>query len=257
EPTGAIPAWPEPARSVPAVPARDATPTPAPPAPRRTSPVTVVAVAVAALAVAALAFVLLTGDDSTPSSEPRAALAGDAAATPEPEATVAVTAEPDAAAQDEEVDAVATEEPVEDAPAEDPPPAPTTRVVKGDGYEFTVPKGAGWSLGRRETGSSGRLFRRELTGPDGIVILIVHTPDDPARPDPSTVVRRRGLDAQATDAARLTLQDFPTDECEGRRCDDFVLNDPAFGGLAILANGTGSEPAAVAARDIARSVVAG
>jgi len=59
-----------------------------------------------------------------------------------------------------------------------------------------------------------------------------------------------------TDSRKLVLANFPTDECRDRECDDFVLNDPSFGGLALLASDSGG-PASKAAARIARSVSAG
>ena len=95
---------------------------------------------------------------------------------------------------------------------------------------------------------------RELHGPEGEVVKVIHTPDFEAKPDPSKVVERRALDGtQSARASLVVLQDFPTDECGDRRCDDFVLNDPGFGGVAILASDSGGTASDVA-RAIATSV---
>jgi hypothetical protein len=134
--------------------------------------------------------------------------------------------------------------------------AAASRLITGPGYELTAPGGQDWVIGPPETGNGGRLVTRLLTGPGGAVIRIAHTPGFEAEPDPDTVVSREPFAASAPDAERVTVEDFPTAECGDRLCDDFVLNDPVFGGMAILANGTGTDGAAAAAEQIALSVVA-
>lgn len=94
-----------------------------------------------------------------------------------------------------------------------------------------------------------------LTGPEG-VIVIVHTPGEPGRPDPDLVVSSRPIQTGAAETSRKTVEGFPTPECRDRLCDDFVLNDPAFGGLAILADDTGISSAATAGHEMALSAVA-
>lgn len=135
-------------------------------------------------------------------------------------------------------------------------PGEGARLIAGPGYEFNTPGGADWVVGPPETGNEGRQLTRLLTGPGGAVIRIVHTPAFEAAPNPDTVVSREPFVAPAQNAERVTLDDFPTPECRDRLCDDFVLNDPGFGGMAILANGTGGEGPAAAAEQIALSVVA-
>jgi hypothetical protein len=156
---------------------------------------------------------------------------------------------------------LATDRASEDAAADSPTDDTTTsgaaasRLITGPGYELTAPRGSDWVIGPPESGNEGRLLTRLLTGPGGAVIRIVHTPGSEAEPDPATVVSREPFAAPARDAQRFTVEDFPTAECGDRLCDDFVLNDPVFGGIAILANGTGMEGAAAAAEQIALSVV--
>lgn len=175
-------------------------------------------------------------------------------------------AQPDAA-QTETVEGPATaeESPKTDATPE-PLAAPTATaeqgsasaegspVIAGDGYELTVPAG-GWVVGEQRVENGGRLLRRMLTGPEG-VIVIVHTPGDPARPNPDLVVSSQPVQTGAAEASRETVEGFPTPECRDRLCDDFVLNDPVFGGLAILADDAGSSSAATAGQEMALSVVA-
>lgn len=231
-----------------------AAPPPPPPPPQHAAPtpsaggrrwVPIVAViAVLTLAGAGVAAaVVLRPDDDPPA----------AAETTEPEArTVTVPGET--------VTTVVTDTRTDAAPdtdddvVDDAPPPSTGRTVAGPGYVMTVPRGTGWTVGAARTGNGGRQLLRRIVGPGGIVIRIVHTPDFEAKPGSDFVVASEPIATPAASASRVTLEDFPTPECEQQLCDDFVLNDPAFGGLAILVNGTGDDDAAQAALAIAESV---
>jgi len=181
---------------------------------------------VAAVLVAIIAGVLLSGGDDEPATRVTIP-APEATDTPQPEATQEQTAEPT--------------------------PTAVERTVVEDGYTWARP-GAGWHVSARESASGGARVVRRLQGPDGALITIVHTPGEPAQPAASTVESEDPFTAPGvTDARKLVLQNFPTDECQDRRCDDFVLNDPNFGGLAILASDSGG-PASKAAARVARSV---
>jgi hypothetical protein len=159
--------------------------------------------------------------------------------TPEPAATAVATPS-----------ATATHTPT-------PPPATVAagvRSISGSGFAYTVPSTDGWSLSAAPHGAA--LLVRRLTGPDGELIRIVHSPAVRAEPVASTVVSEEAFDAPSVrDARKFVLAHFPSDRCAQRRCDDYVLNDDAFGGLAILASDSGGRASRVAGR-IARSVKA-
>ena len=137
-------------------------------------------------------------------------------------------------------------------PTSAPTAAPAgVRKVSGGGVTYTVPAMDGWTLSAPQRGA---LTVRRLTGPDGELIRIVHSPGVRAEPVASTVVSEAAFAAPSVDDARkFVLEHFPSDRCAQRRCDDYVLNDDAFGGLAILAGDAGGPASRVAAR-IARSV---
>jgi hypothetical protein len=182
---------------------------------------------VAAVLVAIIAGVLLSGGDDDAPATRVTIPAPEATDTPEPEATGEKTAEPT--------------------------PRAAERTVVEDGYTWARP-GSGWHVGGRVSASGGARVVRRLGGPDGALITIVHTPGEPAQPAASTVESEDPFTAPGvTDARKLVLANFPTDECQDRECDDFVLNDPSFGGLAILASDSGG-PASKAAARVARSV---
>ncbi|HEY6891132.1 MAG TPA: hypothetical protein VI300_25230, partial [Solirubrobacter sp.] len=126
--------------------------------------------------------------------------------------------------------------------------------ISGDGFGYEIPSADGWSLSRAQKGA---LTIRELSGPGGVLIRIVHSPGVRASPDASTIVSDDAFAVPSVaDARKLVLKNFPSERCRARRCDDYVLNDAAFGGLAILAGDSGG-PASRAAARIARSVTAG
>jgi hypothetical protein len=128
------------------------------------------------------------------------------------------------------------------------------RSISGDGFSYEIPAAAGWSLSPEEKGS---LTIRELSGPGGELIRIVHSPGVRAEPVVSTIVSEDAFEVPSVpDARKFVLKNFPSEGCRDRRCDDYVLNDDAFGGLAILA-GDSAGPASRMAARIARSVTAG
>lgn len=109
------------------------------------------------------------------------------------------------------------------------------RYERPDGFVVFGPSEE-WDIKAAGSKNDGRQVLYRMTGPDGAVIRLVHTPGDRAAPNPEHVVDRSPLAAQVDEAELVVLENFPTDECRQRRCDDYVLNDPAFGGLAILAS---------------------
>jgi hypothetical protein len=185
--------------------------------------------ALAALVLAVVAVVVVLagrGDDPDVSAGPPAATA-----------TVAPTETEEVAAPADEVA---------------PTPSPEPIVITLGELQFDVPEG--WDVGAPRTASRGQMLIRDLRGPDGEAVSVIHTPDVEAKPDPSKVVERQPLeDTQADQAALMVLEDFPTDACRDRLCDDYVLNDPGFGGVAILASDSAG-PASEVARVLAVSV---
>lgn len=148
------------------------------------------------------------------------------------------------------------------APTSDPDDVPTsapsvaaTQTVSGNGFTAELPDD--WSVGAPTLQNDGKQVVRLLTGPDGAVIRLVHTPDYRADPGSKYTVSRSGLTTGAAESELILLDDFPTPECERRRCSDLVLNDRAYGGLATLVNGLPGSHRYAVAEALARSVTAG
>jgi hypothetical protein len=142
-------------------------------------------------------------------------------------------------------------EPDPAAAATDEPP-PLTERITGDGFVAEIPSSSdGWEIGDEE---GDELRVRVLRGQDGAVIRIVHSPGSDAEPDPDRVVDELPLNTAAESSRLVFVDDFPTDECADRTCSDFLLNDPAWGGLALLVNATEGDPAFAIADAIARTV---
>lgn len=135
------------------------------------------------------------------------------------------------------------------------PTAVATQTIDGRGFTAEVPDD--WSVGgaRRENG--GRQIQHLLLGPGGATILLVQTPDDPAAPPEEYIARRSALSTNAPESEVLTLDGFPTPECEHRTCSDLVLNGASYGGLAILVNGVPGSDRFAVAEALAQSVTAG
>jgi predicted nucleic acid-binding Zn ribbon protein len=134
-----------------------------------------------------------------------------------------------------------------EAPTEAPPS--TTRKISGPGWEGQAPR-EGWKLTRS---GGGDLRVHVLTGPDGAVIRIFHTPKEKANPGTFETGKRKSLKSNADSAELATVKNFGTSECASRSCSDLLLNDPAWGGIAITVNATNGERLQTA-KDIAASI---
>jgi hypothetical protein len=73
------------------------------------------------------------------------------------------------------------------------------------------------------------------------VIRIFHTPDEDANPGTFETGERKPLESQAAESELATVKNFGTPECRNRNCSDLLLNDPAWGGIAITVNATRGE----------------
>jgi hypothetical protein len=132
------------------------------------------------------------------------------------------------------------------APTQAPPAA--TRRIFGPGWEGQAPR----ALKLTRSGG-GNLRVHVLTGENGLVIRIFHTPKEKANPGNFEVGSRKKLKSDADSAELATVKNFGTSECAKRTCSDLLLNDPAWGGLAITVNATSGAKLKVA-KDIAASI---
>jgi hypothetical protein len=139
----------------------------------------------------------------------------------------------------------ATEAASTPAPTEAPPA--DTRRISGPGWQGVAPR----SFNVVRSGG-GDLRVHVLTDGD-TVIRIFHTPNEKANPGTFETGKRKALKTQAEESSVATVKNFGTDECKGRSCSDLLLNDPAWGGLAITVNATSGERLA-AAKAIAASI---
>ena len=131
-------------------------------------------------------------------------------------------------------------------------PEPTPRSVKGSGWIADLPEG--WKAGKPKSENGGRRRVTRVTGPDDEIIRLVHTPRDEAQPPEDLITGELGLESDAESARVVLLDGFPTPDCQDRICSDFLLNDPDWGGLAILAAAEPGDPAYDVAEGIAKTV---
>ena len=97
--------------------------------------------------------------------------------------------------------------------------------------------------------SDGALLVRVLTGPGGAVIRIFQTPKEKANPGTFKVGALKPLKTHAAEAQLATVKNYSTAECQKRTCSDLLLNDPAWGGIAITVNATSGSKLEIADRD--------
>lgn len=131
------------------------------------------------------------------------------------------------------------------APTEAPPA--DFRRISGPGWQGQAPRAF-----KVTRSGSGNLRVHVLTS-GGTVIRIFHTPKEQANPGNFETGKRKSLKTQAEESSLATVKNFGTEECKGRNCSDLLLNDPAWGGLAITVNATSGERLA-AAKEIAASI---
>jgi hypothetical protein len=145
------------------------------------------------------------------------------------------------------------------APEETTEPEPTATStptsVDGDGWTAELPDG--WEAGKPQSENGGQRRVTEVSGPDGESIRIVHTPGTEAQPPEELITDELPLETDAESSRVVLLDGFPTPGCQDRVCSDFLLNDPAWGGLAILVEAEPGDAAYDVAEDIATSVRAG
>jgi len=141
---------------------------------------------------------------------------------------------------DEPTPPKASATPAETAEPTAEPTADAFRRITGPGWEGRAPR-EGWKISKVERLSDGKLLVRTLTGPDGAVIRIYHTPEEDANPGTFRTGDLKPLESNAAEGSVATVKNFGTPECEGRNCSDLLLNDPGWGGIAILVNATQGE----------------
>jgi hypothetical protein len=131
-------------------------------------------------------------------------------------------------------------------------PAPTeapadTRRISGPGWQGVAPRSF------KVVRSGGGGLRVHVLTDGDTVIRIYHTPDEKANPGTFETGKRKSLKTAAEDSSLATVKNFGSEECKGRNCSDLLLNDPAWGGLAITVNATSGDRLA-AAKAIAASI---
>lgn len=148
----------------------------------------------------------------------------------------------------------------DEEPAPKPTPTPTAtaeasaeptpdsfRRISGPGWEGRAPRS--FELDR----SGGGDLRIHVLTDGETVIRIFHTPNEKANPGTFETGERKPLETQAEESELATVKNFGTPECRSRNCSDLLLNDPAWGGIAITVNATKGERLD-AAKEIAASI---
>lgn len=216
-------------------PAPPATAVPGPPPPKRRSRLAVPLVIAAVLALGVGAGALIAARDSGDSA-PVVATGSD-----EPERASKVKRAGGSAAA-----AAAPKTPTVDTTAAVPPPEVSAEPVSYRdytpstlGYSARIPTGPGWSEPLESEPTAGRLFRTTVDGPDGMLVLIDYTPEEPAS---------FGYDEQSASSVTHPLFDSATayvfsgglvPECEVSQCIDYILNDSSIeAGYAVLVGGS-------------------
>ncbi|HEX8053427.1 MAG TPA: hypothetical protein VF517_10575, partial [Thermoleophilaceae bacterium] len=176
-------------------------------------------VAIAGVIVALLATGTLGGDNG-----------GDEPATSEASSTATTTTE---RTTDEEPETVTR---TETAPA---PPAATefeSFTSEAGDFEALLPAGADWSEPDVSTVGEG-IVRTRLTGPDGLEVIIDHTPAEAATFKPADRCNQTSLPTVPY-AAKCVFQGGSLEPCQRARCVDYLMNAGVDGpGWGVLVGG--------------------
>jgi len=134
----------------------------------------------------------------------------------------------------------------EPAPEPAPTPAPRPKPVRytgytpaGGGYWTEIPSGGGWSSPAESEETAGRLYRTTVRGPDGLLLIIDHTPLEPAAFGAGYDSRRELPHPWFGSMTEYVFSGGRIPECQTTTCVDYIVNSAGSGpGFGVLAGGT-------------------
>ena len=106
------------------------------------------------------------------------------------------------------------------------------------GWSAEIPTGGGWGTPLETEPTPGQLFRTEITGPNGAVLIIDSTPSE--APTFNAASQSRTVVDHPTfgSAEKIVFQGSDNIEsCATGTCVDYLLADPSGGGFGVLAGG--------------------
>ena len=209
-------AAPPPRPPVPAAPPPRYAPPPAAPRGGNTAAIAagLALVAVAGVIIALLVTGTLGGDDEEPASTSADTSTAERT-TDEPETVTETETAPD-----------------------DPEPTRFERFTSEAGdFEALLPGGAAWSEPEVSTPSDG-ILRTRLAGPDGLEVIIDHTPGEAATFKPADRCRQTSLPGVPY-AAKCVFSGGSLEPCRRARCVDYLMNAGVDGpGWGVLVGGS-------------------
>jgi hypothetical protein len=140
-----------------------------------------------------------------------------------------------------------------------PTPAPRPNPVRytgyspaGGGFWTEIPSGGGWSAPVETEETRGRLYRTTVRGSDGLLLIIDHTPLEPAAFGAGYHSRRELPHPWFGSMTEYLFTGGSIPECQTTTCVDYIVNSAGSGpGFGVLAGGTTDT---ALARSIARHV---
>jgi hypothetical protein len=111
---------------------------------------------------------------------------------------------------------------------------------RAGGWSADVPSGNGWSDPVESEPTPGQLFRTEISGPAGAVLIIDATPFQTPTFNAATESRQTVSHPVFDSAEEIIFQgseNIPS--CASNECVDFLLSNGSGGGYAVLAGGSG------------------
>jgi hypothetical protein len=138
--------------------------------------------------------------------------------------------------------AVASTPDPEPAPAPTPAPSPVRYAgysPTGGAYWTEIPSGGDWSSPVETEETPGRLYRTTVHGPDGLILIIDHTPLEQAGFGGDYDSRRELSHPWFGSMTEYTFSGGNIPECQTTTCVDYIVNSEGSGpGFGVLAGGT-------------------
>jgi hypothetical protein len=122
-------------------------------------------------------------------------------------------------------------------------------------YLAELPAGNGWSQPVETQPTDGDLLRTTVRGPDGMLVVVDRTPEEPPRFGGDFDSSREVSHPRFGSATEYVFSESEAfDECNGSTCVDYLVEDSQNGGWGVLGAGPNLALAKEVAANVAQSI---
>lgn len=130
------------------------------------------------------------------------------------------------------------------------------RTHVGKGFEALLPTGGGWGEPVESEPEPGVIYRTTVRGPNGALVLVDYTPDEPAVFGRDFTSRTKVDQPVFGTATEYLFSGSKVPECNTSPCVDYIINDKTTGqGFAVLGGGGDTSVTIPMAKKIMESLV--